>query len=81
MILFISEPGRNWGVLSWIYGCVLRFTIYSVFVFVIMAVNSNGSQAAGFRWLFAGFSLFLVGCVVSALSDFYFENDGCPPSW
>ena len=80
VILFISEPGRNWGIaeVGFMVVFTVGFTIYSVFysLFVIMAVNSNKLlRLPGFRWLFAGFSLFLVGCVVSALSDSYFEND------
>ncbi|HQC43423.1 MAG TPA: hypothetical protein PLV91_08130, partial [Verrucomicrobiota bacterium] len=42
-ILFISEPGRNWGIaeVGFMVVFTVGFTIYSVFysLFVIMAVN------------------------------------------
>ncbi len=77
VIVFFSEPPRDITEarleLSFTIGFIIYFVFYSLFV--IMTVNSTKLlKLPGFRWLFAGFSLFLLGYVAMALTDSYFEN-------
>ncbi len=80
-ILFISEPGWSWSIaevgfmVGFTVGFIICFVFYSLFA--IMAVNSNKLlKLPGFRWLFAGFSFFLLVCVAAPLVDSYLENYG-----
>lgn len=77
-IMFLSEPARDISSVRLNIGFTVGFIIYFVFysLFVIMAVNSiKLLKLPGFRCLFAGFSLFLLGWVAMPVADYFFENN------